>query len=142
MPKSADNSTDMIMPMLREMRAENVRLHEDTRTRTDKRFNIVEARLNKIEDTMMSYRQALCLRHIAVASCHRRIRGADRSSGEESEASGEAQMSADMVSLISSILILRSRASGVSKDARLGALSGHPSRRAFGAPQDEVRETA
>jgi hypothetical protein len=59
MTKSNDNSIDMILPVLREMRAENVRLHEDTRTRTDKRFNIVEARLNKIEGTMVSYRQAL-----------------------------------------------------------------------------------
>jgi hypothetical protein len=49
------DTLDMILPMLREMRAENVRLHGHT----DTRFNIVEARLNKIEETMVSYRQAL-----------------------------------------------------------------------------------
>ncbi len=52
-------TADMILPMLREMRAENQRLHEETRTRSDAKFQIVEARLKKIEEAMVSYRQAL-----------------------------------------------------------------------------------
>jgi hypothetical protein len=53
------DTVDMIMPMLREMRAENVRLHDQTRTRTDARFDVVEARLKKVEETLVSYRHAL-----------------------------------------------------------------------------------
>jgi len=46
---------DMIVPLLREMRAEiSARVdHVDTR------FGIVERRLGKIEETLVSYRQAL-----------------------------------------------------------------------------------
>jgi hypothetical protein len=52
-------TADMILPLLREMRAENIRLHEETRTRSDAKFDLVESRLKKIEDSMVSYRQAL-----------------------------------------------------------------------------------
>ena len=46
---------DMIVPLLREMRAENATLHQQTR-------NLIEAlerREGKIEETQVSYRQAL-----------------------------------------------------------------------------------
>ena len=46
---------DMIVPLLREMRAENATLHQQTR-------NLIEAlerRVGKIEETQVSYRQAL-----------------------------------------------------------------------------------
>lgn len=48
-------AVDMIVPLLREMRAEiNARFdHVDTR------FGTVERRLGKIEETLVSYRQAL-----------------------------------------------------------------------------------
>ena len=46
---------DFIMPMLREMRAENVALHE--KTHAD--FTRMEKRIDKIEDTLKNFRQAL-----------------------------------------------------------------------------------
>ncbi|MFM8606735.1 MAG: hypothetical protein ACKOBC_02090 [Hyphomicrobiales bacterium] len=46
---------DFIMPMLREMRAENVALHE--KTHSD--FTRMEKRIDKIEDTLKNFRQAL-----------------------------------------------------------------------------------
>jgi hypothetical protein len=46
---------DMILPLLREMRAENASLHRDTRGLV----GILDRRLGKIEETLVSYRQAL-----------------------------------------------------------------------------------
>jgi hypothetical protein len=46
---------DMIMPMLREMRAENAALHAETR----ESFTIVGQRLDKLEATLNGFRQAL-----------------------------------------------------------------------------------
>jgi polyhydroxyalkanoate synthesis regulator phasin len=46
---------DMIMPMLRDMRAENKALHGATAERLD----LIERRLKKLEDAQVSYRQAL-----------------------------------------------------------------------------------
>jgi hypothetical protein len=46
---------DMIVPLLREMRAENKAGFDQV----DVRFGIVERRLGKIEETLVSYRQAL-----------------------------------------------------------------------------------
>jgi hypothetical protein len=46
---------DMIVPLLREMRAENKAGFDQV----DARFGVVERRLGKIEETLVSYRQAL-----------------------------------------------------------------------------------
>jgi hypothetical protein len=46
---------DMILPLLREMRAENAQLHG----RTHERVTLVEQRLDKLEATVNSYRHAL-----------------------------------------------------------------------------------
>ncbi len=46
---------DMIVPLLREMRAENKAGFDHV----DARFGIVERRLGKIEETLVSYGQAL-----------------------------------------------------------------------------------
>jgi hypothetical protein len=46
---------DMIVPLLREMRAENQALHGATASRLD----LIERRLKKLEETQVSYRQAL-----------------------------------------------------------------------------------
>lgn len=46
---------DFIMPMLREMRAENAALHD--RTHAD--FARMEKRIEKIEGSLVSFRQAL-----------------------------------------------------------------------------------
>jgi hypothetical protein len=46
---------DMILPLLREMRAENATLHGQTR----ERLTIVEQRLDKLETTLNGFRQAL-----------------------------------------------------------------------------------
>jgi hypothetical protein len=46
---------DMIVPMLREMRAENAARHAQSL----ERFTLIDQRLDKIEATLNSYRQAL-----------------------------------------------------------------------------------
>ena len=46
---------DMIVPLLREMRAENKALHGATADRLE----LIERRLKKLEETQVSYRQAL-----------------------------------------------------------------------------------
>jgi hypothetical protein len=46
---------DMVLPLLREMRAENKSLHGATASRLD----LMDQRLKKLEETMVSYRQAL-----------------------------------------------------------------------------------
>ena len=46
---------DMIVPMLREMRAENRSLHEQTRAL----LAVLDERLGKVETAQRSYRQAL-----------------------------------------------------------------------------------
>jgi polyhydroxyalkanoate synthesis regulator phasin len=46
---------DMIVPLLHEMRAENQALHGATAGRLD----LIERRLKKLEETQVSYRQAL-----------------------------------------------------------------------------------
>ena len=46
---------DMILPLLREMRAENATRHEQSL----EKFTAVEARLDKMEATLLSFRQAL-----------------------------------------------------------------------------------
>ena len=46
---------DMIVPLLREMLAENATLHQQTRSPIE----VLERRLGKIEETQTSYRQAL-----------------------------------------------------------------------------------
>jgi len=46
---------DMIVPLLREMRAENATLHQQTRSLIE----ALERREGKIEETQVSYRQAL-----------------------------------------------------------------------------------
>lgn len=46
---------DMIVPLLREMRTENKALHGATADRLD----LIEKRLKKLEETQISYRQAL-----------------------------------------------------------------------------------
>ena len=46
---------DMIMPMLREMRAENAARHEQSL----ERFTAIEQRLDKIEAAQLSFRHAL-----------------------------------------------------------------------------------
>ena len=48
-------SADMILPMLREMRAENVELHEQTRVL----IAALDKRLGAVEGAQVSYRQAL-----------------------------------------------------------------------------------
>ena len=48
-------SVDMILPMLREMRAENVELHEQTRVL----IAALDKRLGAVEGAQVSYRQAL-----------------------------------------------------------------------------------
>ena len=48
-------TVDTIMPMLREMRAENAALH----AQTHERFTIVEQRLDKLEAPLNSFRHAL-----------------------------------------------------------------------------------
>ena len=47
--------TDMVMPMLREMRAENEARHGEVLVRFDR----VEQRLKKLEDAQVSFKQAL-----------------------------------------------------------------------------------
>ncbi len=47
--------TDMILPMLREMRAENETRHGEVLSKLDR----VERRLKKLEDTQVSFKQAL-----------------------------------------------------------------------------------
>jgi polyhydroxyalkanoate synthesis regulator phasin len=49
------DAADMIVPLLREMRAENATLHQQTRASVD----ALDKRLGKIEETLASYRQAL-----------------------------------------------------------------------------------
>ena len=49
------DSVDMILPMLREMRAENVELHEQTRVM----IAALDKRLGAVEGAQVSYRQAL-----------------------------------------------------------------------------------
>jgi polyhydroxyalkanoate synthesis regulator phasin len=49
------DAADMIVPLLREMRAENATLHQQTRASVD----ALDKRLGKIEETLTSYRQAL-----------------------------------------------------------------------------------
>jgi hypothetical protein len=49
------DSIDMIIPMLREMRAENAALHAQTR----EKFTVVDQRLDKLESTLNGFRQAL-----------------------------------------------------------------------------------
>lgn len=46
---------DMIVPLLREMRAENAARHEQSL----ERFTAIERRLDKIETAQLSFRQAL-----------------------------------------------------------------------------------
>lgn len=46
---------DMIVPLLPEMRVENARLHQETRNQIE----VMERRLVKIEETLVSFRQAL-----------------------------------------------------------------------------------
>jgi hypothetical protein len=46
---------DMILPMLREMRAENAARHDQTL----EKFTSIERRLDKIESAQLSFRQAL-----------------------------------------------------------------------------------
>jgi|GEM_PF-727833 len=46
---------DMILPLLREMRAENVNLHKQTKEQVVK----LEKRIEKIENTLGSFRQSL-----------------------------------------------------------------------------------
>jgi hypothetical protein len=48
-------ATDMIMPMLRDMRAENEARHGEVL----ERFDRVEQRLQKLEDAQVSFKQAL-----------------------------------------------------------------------------------
>ncbi len=48
-------SFDMILPMLREMRAENKALHGATASRLE----LIDRRLTKLEEAQASYRQAL-----------------------------------------------------------------------------------
>jgi hypothetical protein len=48
-------ATDMIMPMLRDMRAENEAQHGEVL----ERFDRVEQRLQKLEDAQVSFKQAL-----------------------------------------------------------------------------------
>lgn len=47
--------TDMIVPLLREMRAENVTLHQQTRAMSE----VLDRRLGRVEEAQTSYRQAL-----------------------------------------------------------------------------------
>jgi hypothetical protein len=49
------DSMDMILPMLREMRAENAALHEQTRAMLKE----LDRRLGTVEAAQVSYRQAL-----------------------------------------------------------------------------------
>jgi len=46
---------DMILPLLREMRAENLNEHKRTRDQ----MGLIEKRLAKLEETQASFRQAL-----------------------------------------------------------------------------------
>jgi hypothetical protein len=46
---------DMILPLLREMRAENAARHDQTQ----EKFTSIERRLDKIEAAQLSFRQAL-----------------------------------------------------------------------------------
>jgi hypothetical protein len=46
---------DMILPLLREMRAENAARHDQTL----EKFTSIERRLDKIESAQLSFRQAL-----------------------------------------------------------------------------------
>jgi hypothetical protein len=48
-------ATDMIMPMLRDMRAENEAQHGEVL----ERFDRVEQRLQKLEDAQVSFKKAL-----------------------------------------------------------------------------------
>jgi hypothetical protein len=50
---------DMILPLLREMRAENAAQHEQTRGEMREKFAIVDRRLDKLETTLEGYRHAL-----------------------------------------------------------------------------------
>ena len=49
------NPIDLIIPMLREMRAENAALHDKTR----QDVSGIEKRIEKIENSLTSFRQAL-----------------------------------------------------------------------------------
>jgi len=49
---------DFIVPMLREMRAENIALHEKTRTDLTKDIARLDKRIEKIEGSLVSFRQA------------------------------------------------------------------------------------
>lgn len=51
--------TDMILPLLREMHAENSPLHAGTRADMRERFAVVERRLDKLESTLDGFRHAL-----------------------------------------------------------------------------------
>ena len=50
---------DMILPMLREMRAESAAQHDQTRAEVREKFAIVDRRLDKLEATLTGYRHAL-----------------------------------------------------------------------------------
>jgi hypothetical protein len=52
--------TDMIVPLLREMRAENLEQHEQTRALVI----ALEKRLGGVEDAQRSFRQALTVREL------------------------------------------------------------------------------
>jgi hypothetical protein len=49
------DTTDMILPLLREMRAENAGMHAESL----ERFAALERRLDKMETTLGTFRQAL-----------------------------------------------------------------------------------
>ncbi len=53
------DTADMILPMLREMRVENARLHAEARSETAEKFVRVEQRLDKLEATLNNFRHAL-----------------------------------------------------------------------------------
>jgi type II secretory pathway component GspD/PulD (secretin) len=55
MGKTMSNPIDLIIPMLREMRAENASLHDKTRIEVSG----MEKRIAKIENSLTSFRQAL-----------------------------------------------------------------------------------
>ena len=58
---------DMILPMLHEMRAENLREHGLTRLNISR----LEKRLAKMEDAQVSFRQALGARTVAGLVTHK-----------------------------------------------------------------------
>jgi hypothetical protein len=84
---------DMIVPLLREMRAENATLHQQTR-------NLIEAlerRVGRIEETQISYRQALTadsfLSKLVTGKAHRGAR-------QESQRPGDAEVTASSLHVI------------------------------------------